>query len=40
MDQVYKKMEEEKRNKLEAEKVKGRAENDAGRAKNELTDIQ
>ncbi len=32
MDTLHKKFEDEKRNKIEAEKLKGRSHNDAGRA--------
>lgn len=32
MDTLHKKFEDEKRNKIEAEKLKGRSDNDAGRA--------
>ena len=40
MDTLHKKFEEEKRFKLEADKLKGRSDNDAARARNELLNVQ
>lgn len=40
MDTLHKKFEDEKRNKIEAEKLKGRSDNDAGRAWSELLNVQ
>lgn len=40
MDTLHKKFEEEKRFKLEADKLKGRSDNDAARAWNELLNVQ
>lgn len=39
MDTLHKKFEDEKWNKVEAEKLKGRADNDMNRAKSELTNV-
>ena len=39
MDTLHKKFEDEKWNKIEAEKLKGRSDNDAGRAWNELQNV-
>lgn len=40
MDTLHKKFEDEKRNKIEAEKLKGRSDNDAGWARSELLNVQ